>query len=133
MFADTSGLIAWLVERDSCHVRAKEAMRRLAERGVRMLTSNYVFDELVSRVKRRCGAAEARRVGEIILMSRSIRREFVTEETEGAAWGLFLRYSDQEFSFTDATCVAIMRRHGIREVFTFDEGFRRVGLTMIPG
>nr|WP_281244049.1 PIN domain-containing protein [Halobiforma haloterrestris] len=36
---------------------------------------------------------------------------------------LFERYDDQALSFTDATTVALCRRHGIDAVMSFDDDF----------
>ncbi|ERH08525.1 MAG: hypothetical protein J07HX64_00266 [halophilic archaeon J07HX64] len=36
---------------------------------------------------------------------------------------IFERYDDQALSFTDATTVALCRRHGIDAVLSFDDDF----------
>ncbi|MBI2933751.1 MAG: hypothetical protein HYY16_19075 [Planctomycetes bacterium] len=49
-----------------------------------------------------------------------------------AAWKLFKRYDDQVFSFTDCTSFAVMNKLGLKEAFTFDDGFRKVGFATLP-
>ena len=46
-----------------------------------------------------------------------------------AALVLLERFDDQDFSFTDATSFAVMRRLGIAVAFTFDDDFMRAGFT----
>ena len=43
------------------------------------------------------------------------------------AWGLFQRYRDKAFSFTDCTTFALMTRLRIAVAFAFDVHFRQYG------
>ena len=43
------------------------------------------------------------------------------------------KYADQNITFTDCVSFAIMTRHKIRTVFTFDRHFRVAGFDVIPG
>ena len=132
VFADTSGLIAKFLERDENHAAAQREARRLSLEGRRFVTTNYVFDEVVTRTRRLAGFSWSRRVGEAILESKLIRRVFIDEAAEALAWGFYLKFSDQEISFTDAASFAVMRSHGLTEAFTFDRDFARAGFTMLP-
>ncbi|MCL6636205.1 MAG: PIN domain-containing protein [Peptococcaceae bacterium] len=38
------------------------------------------------------------------------------------------RYGDKDFSLTDATIFAVLRRHGIDLAFTFDRHFKQYGV-----
>jgi hypothetical protein len=132
VFLDSSGLIAYVVARDPDHRRAVGEFRRLLEAGGHFFTTNYVFDEVVTRVRRRAGYLASRRVGNDVLRSRVITRVFIDEELESRAWRLYEKYHDHELSFTDASSFAVMDRAGVREALTFDGDFRRVGYTMLP-
>lgn len=133
VFADSSGLIGYLVARDPYHGAAVESVKRILREGGGFLTSNYVFDEIVTRIRRRAGYAEARRVGQAILDSRVITRVYVDEALESEGWRLFAKYADKELSFTDATSMAVMMNRSLREVLTFDRDFENVGFTPLPG
>jgi predicted nucleic acid-binding protein len=130
VFADTSGLVAWFLKADPYHDRAEREMWRLVKDGRRFLTTNYVFDELITRVRRLAGFPASRRIGQAILTSTLIRRIFVDEAEEAHAWRLYLKYRDQELSFTDATSFAVMKTFGLSEAFTLDRDFARVGFTV---
>lgn len=133
IFADSSGLIAYWCAGEERHERAVRAVREALRSGRRFLTTNYVFDEVVTRVRRRAGFAASRRAGEGLLRSRVITRITIDEDLEAFAWRLYERYQDHDFSFTDVTSFAVMRRAGIAEAFTFDEDFARAGFVAFPG
>jgi hypothetical protein len=42
------------------------------------------------------------------------------------------RYSDQEFSFTDAVSFAVMRQRRIREALALDQHFSTAGFEVVP-
>lgn len=48
----------------------------------------------------------------------------VTPEDRQRALGILRRWSDQSFSYTDATSFAVMTREGIETVLTLDDHFR---------
>lgn len=132
VFADTSGLIARFVEDDAHHRSADRETRRLLREGRPFLTTNYVFDEVITRVRRIAGYEPSKSVGEAILGSRTIHRLYVTEEWERRAWVFYQKFRDHSLSFTDATSMAIMRAHSIQEVLTFDADFERAGFVALP-
>ena len=83
-------------------------------------------------MRRLNGFLDARRVGDWILSSTAIRREYVDEAREAQAWRWYLKYHDQDFSFTDVTSMTVMRAYGLNEVFTFDSDFAKAGFTTLP-
>ncbi len=132
VFVDTSAIVAYAVEREASHAGAIAELRRLEAEGVRLVTSTDVFDETVTHLRARAGHALAVAVGERLRRSQEMTLIPVTERLRTAAWGIFVRYADQDLSFTDCTSTALARAENIREVFTFDHGFARVGFTLLP-
>lgn len=57
----------------------------------------------------------------------------VSEADEAEARAIIERYDDKNFSFTNATCFAVMRRLAIRRAFTLDRNFRQFGFETLPG
>lgn len=49
----------------------------------------------------------------------------------GEAWDLFSRWGGSGASAVDCASFAIMRRFGIRRVFTFDKHFRTAGFEIL--
>jgi predicted nucleic acid-binding protein len=54
------------------------------------------------------------------------------EEDEKVAIELLKRFYDQKLTFTDAISMAVMKRIGILNVFTFDRHFYLLGFQIIP-
>ena len=132
VFVDSSAFIARYLPDDQFHAAGVAEYQRLVKAGCAFVTSNYIFDEVVSRVKRRAGHARSREAGDRIREHPSLFRTFIDDELEDEAWRLHDKFADQPLTFTDVTCVAIMRRQGINEIFSFDSDFDRVGLVRLP-
>ena len=133
VFADSSGLIAQFLEKDPNHAAAVVGVERLLLEGRRFVTTNYVFDEVVTRARRIAGFPWSRKIGGAILSSTLIRRIYLDEAEEAQAWDLYLKHQDLDLSFTDATSFAVMERYGLAEAFTFDQDFSKAGFTVLPG
>ena len=132
MFVDTSAWVALVVERDRHHAAAKAFLDGLVP-GEPLVTSDYVFDETLTRVRRQAGHRVAVRVGE--LMRSSVVAQIVpaTPDDLERAWTVFRKHADKELSFTDCVIVAVMERLKLRHVFAFDEDFERLGFSVEPG
>lgn len=132
MFVDTSAWVALAVEGDEFHRRAKAFLDGL-QPGTPLFTSDYVFDETITRVRRLGGHRPAVRVGEIMRGSSIAQILGVTADDLDRAWHVFRKHEDKELSFTDCTSVAVMERLKVRTVFAFDEDFRKLGYALKPG
>jgi predicted nucleic acid-binding protein len=132
VFVDTGALVGRFLEKDQRHPRAEEAMRRLLLEGRQLLSTDYVFDEVVTLVRGRAEHWSAVRVGESILSSEVIDLVEIDAPLRQQAWKLFKKYQDQELSFTDCASFAVMAKYGIREALTFDDDFRKAGFETIP-
>lgn len=132
VFADTSAFIAAWDPRDQEHERAVQTIHALAASRTRLVTTNFILDESLTWFRKNADARE--QVGRAILESAFV--DFVRLEAidEHRAWEMCLKRRDQAFSFTDLTSFVLMERLRLREVFTFDDDFRRFGkFTLIPG
>lgn len=132
IFVDTSAWVAAFVDRDQHHEDAAGEIGKLLEDGRMFLTTDYVFDETVTRLRYEGGHDKAVQVGEQLLASRVARVVDVGRELRSEAWRLFKKCKDQELSFTDCTSFATMRKFGLTEAFTFDGDFQRMGFLALP-
>ncbi len=98
---------------------------------VQLVTSDYVFSELITLTRRREGFHLARRVGESLRAHPSLLMLEVASEIREAAWERFLRYQDHDVSFTDCTSFALIEEHRIPRIFTYDQDFRLTGREIV--
>jgi len=135
VFVDTGAWIAMAVVRDRFHKQAASYYRRLSQRNVQLITSNYVLVETYTRIRYDDGLDKAVKfhslVEEAITLGR-LRLEWVTPEIHGEAWRIFEQYTDQLFSLVDCTSFVIAKRAGLKEAFGFDEHFNTMGLILKP-
>ena len=129
LFIDTGVFYAQQDEHAPRHESAQEAIRAVSDGSHgRLYTSEYVYDEVVTLVRRRTGRFEdAKTVGDRICGVDSFPRTFdllfVTETVFDRARQVFERYDDQQLSFTDASTIALVERFDIDAVLSFDDDF----------
>jgi len=133
VFIDTSGWYALIDRRDPGHARVSALVTRLVRDGTRLVTTDHVLDESCTLAKTRAGSGMALRLLDLVRKTVAVDLEWVGSERFEAAEGLFRKYHDQAFSFTDCTSFAVMRERRIREAITTDEHFRTAGFQLLPG
>jgi len=127
VFVDTGAFFAIENERDRHHAEALATRDLLMARGERLVTSDYILDEVFTLIRMRVSHRNSVDFGESIQASRFFRIQPVTTADFEAAWRIFRRYDDKAFSFTDCTSFALMERLKIKGAFTFDRNFREYG------
>ena len=98
----------------------------------KLYTSDYILDEAITTCRRRTKSHELSvQIRTDILSSRSIVMLRVDEKTLQESWELY-KEENVKLSFTDATCVALARTHGILDIFTYNaREFRPLNLNVI--
>ena len=129
LFVDTSAWLAFANRSDPDH-RAVALL--LDTFNGRLVTSNFVFDEIVTLCLYRLGHAAARRVGQALRDSSQVDLVRVTPEDESVAWKLFQERRDKEYSFTDCTSFALMRRLDLNAAAALDDDFAGEGFEQLP-
>lgn len=124
--------MALAVPRDRDHARARAELEHVRP-GEALLTSDYVFDETVTRLRKRIGHDVAVAVGDAIRTSTIARLVDVEPSDVDRAWELFRKYRDKELSFTDCTTFVLAQRLRARAIFAFDDDFVKLGLRVVPG
>ena len=132
IFIDTGAFLARSVARDQYHGPATAYWRKLESQRTPCWTSNFVLDETITLLGRTCGNPFAHDRAQAIYASHvlTVLRPDAGVEREALAW--FQKYADQDVSYTDCISFELMRRHGLKRVFTFDEHFRLAGFTVVP-
>ena len=131
VFLDTSGFYALLVKSDPFHPQAKEWMSKAARVQQRLLTSDYILDETATLLKARGLVHQLSPLFELIAESHALRIEWTEKDYFEKARIYFLKYQDQNFSFTDCVSFIVMHEFKITEVLTKDLDFRIAGFSPI--
>ena len=129
IFCDSSFLVAFRHSGDPYHLQAKQIVtERLAElQPCWLVITDYVFDETVSVLKSRASGSTAIETARRLL-SREFDLQFVDEKLFNEAVDVFTRYGDKEWSFTDCTSYAWIKRFKPDYVLATDEDFEQFGL-----
>lgn len=130
IFADSSFLIAYLIERDRNHEAAVRLYRQVAHQ--RVAITNHVRGETWTWLRSRTRHEKA------VAFLDSVGREDgyievarIPAELEDEALRWLRQHDEREYSFVDATSFAYMRARGIQDVLTFDGDFAAAGFTAL--
>ncbi len=130
VLVDSSFLLAMVDRDDKYHREAVGFLRGLGK--VTLLVTSHIFDEAMTLIKVRLGSEVAIRTGRQLRLSTLFRLIHITEGDDGAAWEIFSQYTDKDWSYTDCSCLAMMRKLGITEVLSFDHHFDQMGIARLP-
>ncbi|MBW3623278.1 MAG: PIN domain-containing protein [Armatimonadetes bacterium] len=131
-FLDTSYLLALELSSDRNHSRAQTHWNRVKSSLPPLLTTSYIFDEVVTFLNSRGHHAKAVQIGQTLLQSPTIHLLHVDVMLFHAAWDYFRRHNDKAYSLTDCISFVVMQQMGIRSAYTFDHHFTQAGYRMEP-
>ena len=131
VFIDTSAFKALFDFGDEFHEKSVKILESCQKAEKLLITSNFILDETFTLFRAFLGkpAAVEFKKDLIELKSVSLKRIFLKDEI--AAWKFFVNLPGRGVSFTDCTSFALMKRLGVKEVFAFDEDFKKAGFTII--
>ena len=121
---------------DQFHADATRVAERIIASRLPRITTNYVLAEAYTRIRRKCGHVVAVQFGEGIrrdVVAGSLNIVHAEAALDDAAWEIFKKYADQDFSFVDCASFAWLRQHPECEVFAFDEHFLWMGFAPFQG
>ena len=101
MFVDTSYLFALEFKNDQNHHIAQKHWQTLTLKPPRLITTSYIFDELVAFLNNRGYHNKAIELGTIILSSAFIEFIQIDETLFLEGWSYFQKHKDKKYSFTD--------------------------------
>jgi predicted nucleic acid-binding protein len=122
-FADTFYFLALLNSKDPAHQRARTFAQT---RPGNILTTHYVLLEVAD------GMSDVRNRALVVNLIRrfrirpDIRILAADAALFDAAFDLYARRSDKDWSLTDCTSFVVMRQHGLTDALTADHHFQQV-------
>ena len=130
-FIDTSAFIAIADASEQNHSRILEALG-LLPKTLKLVTTNFVFDETVTRIRSLLGVDVAYDFAQKLL--KLPQYQMITIETKiiHKALELMKTYKDKAFSFTDCTSFVVMVNSKLKYAITLDSDFKKAGFEMIP-
>ncbi len=132
IFVDTSYLLALEFPKDQNHALVKQHWQQLKSSPVRLVTTTYIFDELVTVLNSRGHYQKAVTTGRSILNSQLFQLIHVDEMLFSSAWQFFQKHCDKNYSFTDCMSFVVMQKYGITTACTLDKHFAQAGFIKEP-
>jgi uncharacterized protein len=130
IFVDTRAWVALFVEADARHEAAGAWINSNRDR---LVTSDYIVDEVQTLITARYRRQTAIRSGHVLFTQELAKLVQLTDEDKARARGIFRSHSDKRWSFTDCTSFALMQRLGITSAFAFDRHFSQMrGIRRVP-
>ncbi len=120
IFADASFMVSFYDPKDSNHAKAQKLTSKFFKNS--LLTSNFVFAEIVTILSQRIDKYNSILAGEYIKQNLTIVK--LTEEIETLAWEIFKKQKSKNVSFVDCTCFALYEKSVFDKAFTFDSDFK---------
>jgi len=133
LFIDTGAFIALTDADDENHKAAAAFYRNAKEKGTRFVTTNFVLCEMLNYLRARISHNIAVLFRENLKKSGFLEIVTVTPSIEDAAFTIFKRTTDKDFSFTDCTSFSIMKSLKLKSAFAFDRHFDQFeGIGRLP-
>lgn len=133
IFVDSGAWIALSHPRDQHYDNAVAVFNDLVQQNAQFLTTDYVIDETVTRLRydfSHSGAVEFFDFIESIKNTGILTVVEIDSDLFQKAETLFRQYNTARLSFTDCTSFAVCQQLNISEAFAFDQHFPMVGITL---
>ena len=130
LFIDTSGFYALLVASESEHGAVRDAFRRAADGGRRLVTTNYVLLETAALLQHRIGLDPVRDLENRIAPVLSVK--WVTPELHARAVVRLFRTDKRRLSLVDVVSFVAMEEEGLNDALGLDSAFAAEGFRLLP-
>jgi len=132
-FLDASYVLAVEVDTDQRHDSAAKHWQGIkSAASTKLVTTSFVFAEIVTFLNRRGRHHRAVEIGQRLLQSPVVNFMEVDRRLFDEGWAYFQRHDDKQYSLTDCISFVLMKRLGITTALTFDHHFRQAGFDVEP-
>ena len=133
IFVDTGAWIAIYKRNDLHHREAVAIYNNLRDQETQLLTTDYVIDETVTRLRYDTNHSVAVAFLEIVgnaEMAGGLTVVEINKDPFEKAKALFRQYDSARLSFTDCTSFVVCKENNIGEAFAFDQHFSMMGIDL---
>lgn len=133
IFVDTGAWIALTDTSDQYHYEAIRIYTVLKQQKERFLTTDYVIDETVTRLRYDAGYRIAIRFLDLITFceeSSVLTVIHIDKILFQKAVSIFRQYDSAVLSLTDCTSFAVCKKYEIYSAFGFDQHFSMMGISL---
>ena len=131
-FLDTSYIIALEIKNENSHQQVLQNWRTLASSQPLMVTTTYIFDEVVTFFNSRNLHQKAVEIGNRLLESPDIELIEIERNLFARGWQYFQKYQDKSYSLTDCLSFIAMANRNISTALTLDNHFVQAGFQILP-
>lgn len=117
---------------DQNHQAAFSHWQTLISAPVNLITTTYVFDEIVTFFNSRNRHAKAVEAGNNLLQSGLIEIIQVDGKLLDSGWIFFQHHSDKRYSLTDCISFVVMEQRELTTALSFDRHFAQAGFIKSP-
>jgi predicted nucleic acid-binding protein len=132
IFIDTSFIVALHSTQEQRYAAAQSCWSGVAGQRIRVTTTTFVLDEVVTLLNSRGNHALAVAVGRQILESPAFGLIHIDDRLLSRGWDYFVRHEDKRYSLTDCISFVVMNERGLRRALTFDHHFAQAGFECVP-
>lgn len=130
IIADSSALFSLVIKKDRNNKKAKKIIQKLSTRNTPVIVPGEVFTELVNILGKKVNHHVAFEAGKAILQQEIFAIEETTQNIRYSAFTTFQK-QPKSVSFTDCIVMAFADEFDTKDIFGFDEGFRKNGYKRI--
>jgi len=130
IIADSSALFSLFIDTDNNYKKAVKIKDKYLKRGGLIIIPSEVFSELINILGKKFSHKAAVGAARIVLDSKTFTVEAASGSTRNNALGKF-EDQPESVSFTDCIVMAFADEYETKEIFGFDDAFRKNGYIRI--
>ncbi|MBI2028640.1 MAG: type II toxin-antitoxin system VapC family toxin [Candidatus Levybacteria bacterium] len=124
IFIDTNFLCALYNEKDALHEKARGIWPTLDE--FYYTVSNFILLEAYTILSQRVSKTQAIFFGNYVRKENPYTIFWIDRNLENDIWEIFKLIKDKDFSYVDASILAVMKKEKIKHLLSFDAGFKNL-------
>jgi predicted nucleic acid-binding protein len=131
-FLDTRYILALEIRNEEAHQQVARSWTDLAPFKPSLVTTPYIFDEVVTFFNSRNLHFKAVEVGTRFLESPDIELIEINQNLFNQGWQYFKRHQDKSCSLTDCLSFVVMQEREVLTALTLDHHFLQAGFQILP-